>query len=1574
MSSRPRRNAKRQGDTNVLAKIEAARAARETGEGKSRLEQFATSGEANKEADGIFLTVTEDEYRKIVQERQAADFVVEDAEGLGYADHGEEELWDDGEKKKKNEAAGPKIKHLKEPEKPQQRVDGMFLGGNRSDIGPGMGGGGFEGDIEGDDEFKNLLEDLDGDAVGGSMNPFARPNKKHRKTTLKDIALFGEREDLERAGDDPMDGETFTHERSRYDEIATNEAMPSITAIGDGLEGDFPELQGLEKDDWTTPQARRPTARSMQMYSEGMSIDLDDDYDGGSGGGGDDSDDDDDSKLNPLQLEAKKKKQEFLKALEAKQRAEEAARMQVEAMEAEDDWGEVRRTAGPADAAEETKTDSKPKVAKPKAREAGSALQIYYYDAWNESKHPGRVYVFGKTAGAEPDTWESCCVIVENMERNVFVLPRKWALADAEDEGSVTDQKVEIQDVYKELQSIFSSIGVKKFKCKPVKRKYCFDRLSKYDVLAGLRRKRMGAQADVDDGEDDEDPEDLDDAGKTFSSLQDPNAGIPRETTWLKVVYSFDKQQLPRGLRGKTFSAVYGTKTTALEHFLLKRDLMGPCWLSVSDEKKTTNGMLSWCKQECTVQSPKQVMKTLQPPEAPPLTVMSISLQTILDPASRRNQVVMASVVTHEKIEVDGPTDDYKSVSYVTAVRKLPGGAFPFDLNIKIKENKMQGKFQPMPNERALLNWLMAQIHRRDPDVLLGHNIVGIDLEVLLSRMQALKVGFWSRLGRLNRKVPMSKGSDANFSMVDRGLCAGRLVCDTMDSAKELTRHTTYELTHLSQKILKLVRREVSATSLPDFFKSSTDLFELSKLTERDAWLAFLLMHKLAVLPLTKQLTSLCGNLWARSLRSARAERVEFLLLHKFHRLKYIAPEKYTAKDRRRRQEEIDRIRGLEVKEQNKNGRRRGKPGYEGGLVLEPKRGFYEKYVLLLDFNSLYPSVIQEYNICFTTSPHWKVTKPGARAELPDTGAGKGILPKVLNGLLEKRRQVKRLLKMENNEGKKAQYDIRQKALKLVANSMYGCLGFKNSRFYCEPLAALVTGQGREILQRTVELANTLGYPVIYGDTDSIMVYTNSDKLDEVFRIGRDIKKEVNKRFRILEIEIDGVYKHMLLLRKKKYAAISVSEKIDPSTNKKTLAETREVKGLDLVRRDWSTLSKQISGFVLDCILSSGTSRDSAVEKIHTYLEQRRVEILEGKAPMAQFIITKGLTKHPKDYADPKSQPHVKVALEMLTQGKTVRVGDFIPYIICEQKDPSDTTLAARAYHPSEVMKADSGLKIDYRWYLSDQVLPPVARLCGPIEETDAARLAECLGLEGSKFQNMYKSGEAVKDEDDDLFLSAEQDDAEKFKAVEKLTVVCQHCKHGREFPGVYDMDPVSVQQQKGTDLSGAKANALCGLICANAACKGLIKDEKDEVRWINGLRNTLTRRCRSHVDKYYQSWLKCSDNSCGRSTRQVFSRPGQCPNPHCQGLLQREYPAQALYVQLMYYKSLFDVARAENNIRVENKRRAEDPSNKLPQLIAKPFNASQQRVLTALSQHMDEILSTSRFHHLWLPDLFAMR
>ena len=303
---------------------------------------------------------------------------------------------------------------------------------------------------------------------------------------------------------------------------------------------------------------------------------------------------------------------------------------------------------------------------------------------------------------------------------------------------------------------------------------------------------------------------------------------------------------------------------------------------------------------------------------------------------------------------------------------------------------------------------------------------------------------------------------------------------------------------------------------------------------------------------LRHDVTQVAGNVLSRTLLGGRAERNEFLLLHAFTHLGYILPDKQHGK---RKVEDAE-----DETETAAKGKK--KASYAGGLVLEPKKGFYDKFILLLDFNSLYPSIIQEYNICFTTVDRRKREKTSdgemVLPALPDQGLQTGVLPAQIKKLVDTRRDVKNILKSDGSltEAQKSQLNIRQLALKLTANSMYGCLGFSYSRFFAKHLAALVTSKGREILLNTRDLIQKMNLDVIYGDTDSVMVNTNSNDFDEVFKLGREVKQAVNKLYRLLELDIDGVFRYMLLLKKKKYAAMTIERAKDG-----TIHNALELKG-----------------------------------------------------------------------------------------------------------------------------------------------------------------------------------------------------------------------------------------------------------------------------------------------------------------------------------------------------------------------------------------------------------------------------
>jgi DNA polymerase alpha subunit A len=777
-------------------------------------------------------------------------------------------------------------------------------------------------------------------------------------------------------------------------------------------------------------------------------------------------------------------------------------------------WNEVTSKLNVMSSPAPTTVSSAGKLKPEAALEEDGSLRMFWFDYVEIN---GSLCLFGKVKDKTTNTYASCFVKVDNILRTLYFLPREHRMK----RGQQTDEEVEMTDVSDEVEDVMSKHHVSMHKIKGCTRKYAFE-------------------------------------------LPD----IPREADYVKLLYGYDKMPLSADLTGETFSHVFGTNTSLFEQFVLLKHIMGPCWLNIQGGDFNSVNNASWCKLELSVSKLKDitVLANSDSLEAPPLTLMSMSIRTVFDAKANKQEILMVSAMVYDNFSLTNttPADELPCKSFT--IMRPNGDAYP--AGFKFDAEKQKGTITLKRTEQDLLSLFMAMFQRHDPDVLIGHRLDDVDYSVLLNRMREKKTPGWHRIGRLRRSDwPKNMGKVGGSFFAERQLAAGRLHCDLAnDLGKSLmTKCQSWSLEEMCQLVLNKRREELdNEAALKTWATTKDGLLNYVKHCQADAYFIAAISIKVQMLPLTKVLTNLAGNSWARTLSGTRAERNEYILLHEFHKNKYICPDKQWGKAKPKADEVEEGEEGVDAKKKDK---------FKGGLVFQPEKGLYDKFIIVMDFNSLYPSIIQEFNICFTTVERADLSEEDDKVpEVPDTEQDQGILPRLIATLVSRRREVKKLMKNpKSTPDQVATWDIKQLALKLTANSMYGCLGYTKSRFYARPLAMLTTQKGREILQRTKDMAEAKMLRVIYGDTDSVMINTNVDNIQDAIKLGNEFKREVNDSYKLLEIDIDNIFRRILLHAKKKYAAINMV----PVDGK--YIEKLEVKGLDMRRREYCALSKETS-------------------------------------------------------------------------------------------------------------------------------------------------------------------------------------------------------------------------------------------------------------------------------------------------------------------------------------------------------------------------------------------------------------
>lgn len=400
-------------------------------------------------------------------------------------------------------------------------------------------------------------------------------------------------------------------------------------------------------------------------------------------------------------------------------------------------------------------------------------------------------------------------------------------------------------------------------------------------------------------------------------------------------------------------------------------------------------------------------------------------------------------------------------------------------------------------------------------------------------------------------------------------------------------------------------------------------------------------------------------------------------------------------------------------------------------LVMEPESAFYKSPVVVLDFQSLYPSIMIAYNLCYSTmvgrvrdldfknelgvtkfpfpkgifntlDEHTRIASNGV--VYVKSSYRNSILARMLEDLLDTRSLVKKTMSDIGSKNPPLQklLNRRQLALKLIANVTYGYTSASFSgRMPCSDLADTIVQTGREILEKAIELIEgneEWGAKVVYGDTDSLFVYLPGKSRNEAHNIGKEMATEVTKHNRSpISLKVEKVYHPSILLSKKRYVGFMYETPLQ-------LQPVFDAKGIETVRRDGHSAQQKI---VKTCIQILFRTKD--LSQVKKYVQEQFVKIHHNKVSLQDFCFMREVRLG--SYKSEKTAPPgAVVATRQKEHDHRFRpqYKERVPYVVV--RGSVGQILKERCISPEEFLTNET-LELDSDYYIEKTLVPPLLRL-----------------------------------------------------------------------------------------------------------------------------------------------------------------------------------------------------------------------------------------------------------------------
>ena len=549
-------------------------------------------------------------------------------------------------------------------------------------------------------------------------------------------------------------------------------------------------------------------------------------------------------------------------------------------------------------------------------------------------------------------------------------------------------------------------------------------------------------------------------------------------------------------------------------------------------------------------------------------------------------------------------------------------------------------------DEREVLRRFFHWMSGADPDLILGWNVLNFDLDFLQRRCQALGLGFaLARGGEGARILEPQSPAGVRVARVP-----GRVVLDGIDLLRAaFWPFESFELEHVARTMLGRGKRLSPGTDkLAEIHRLyREDPVELARYNLEDCRLVediFAHAHLVEFAMRRAEMTGL-----AMDRLGGAVAAFDHLYLPRLHRRGRVARDVGAAP-----------------------GDSAGSPG---GYVLDSRPGLYED-VLLLDFKSLYPSIIRTFRI-----DPFGLAEPGPDPVPGFSGASFAREGAILPELVAELGAVR-------EEAKAAGDAALSQAVKILMNSFYGVLGAGGCRFFDSRLATSITRRGHEIIQMSRDFIEARGYPVIYGDTDSLFVHLRAAGGEEAAAAtGRELADLLNAWWRdrvaeehrlesFLEVEFEAHFLRFLMPTvrgertgsKKRYAGLVRTKSGEPEV---------VFKGLESVRTDWTPLARTFQRELYRRVFLD--------EPFEPYVREVLDDLLAGRLD-DQLVYRKRLRRPIAEYTH-NLPPHVQAA------AKLARPGRWVSYVVT-RSGPEPVTGTAPPPRP------------DYEHYRERQLAP----------------------------------------------------------------------------------------------------------------------------------------------------------------------------------------------------------------------------------------------------------------------------